>query len=260
MVGRRVISRAVRRSLVAAGGVAAGALALTGCASSDLESAPVERKTFAFDGDTLAVQADDSEVVLVSADVGDVEVSRQVDGWGVFGSGPEPVWRLEDGKLTLAVECDAMISDCAARHEVKVPHGVAVTVDGDNGDLTAEGFGRPLRITSDNGTVTVRDSVGAVDATSNNGDIRVEGKTSEQVTARAENGDVRLALDHAPRKVDLINDNGDVVIEVPGGGAYAVDAHSDNGEVRVGVPTDPDSAHAVRVRTANGDVTVRPAS
>ncbi|MEU6483931.1 DUF4097 family beta strand repeat-containing protein [Streptomyces sp. NPDC046887] len=259
MVVRRVVRRRiVGRSLLVIGGAALGVMVLTGCGSSELESAPVERKSFAFDGDTLEVETDDSEIVLVAADVKDVEVARQVDGWGVFGSGPEPVWRLEDGKLSLRVECDAMISDCESRHEVRVPRGVAVTASGENGDLTAEGFASPLRLTSDNGTVSARDVTGALDLTSNNGDIRVEGRTPAQVTARAENGDLRLVLDRAPEKVDLVNDNGGVVIEVPGGATtYDVDAQSANGEVSVDVPTDPKSIRKVGVRASNGDIRVR---
>ncbi|WP_347104530.1 DUF4097 family beta strand repeat-containing protein [Streptomyces sp. CB03238] len=217
----------------------------------------MERKAFAFRCETLVVDSDDSELVLVPADVKDVEVTRQVDGWAVLGDGPAPVWKLEGGRLTLRVECDAVVSDCEARHEVRVPRGVAVTVEDDNGDVTAEGFQTALKVTSDNGSVTVRDAGGPLELRSDNGDVRVEGATSKSVVARAENGEIRLALGAVPDRVEAVNDNGDIAVELPGGDTrYAVEAASANGEVKVEVPADDRSGHVVRARSDNGQVTV----
>ncbi|MFC8916060.1 DUF4097 family beta strand repeat-containing protein [Streptomyces sp. NPDC057116] len=253
-------ARRIRTSVVV-GGVVLGALGLAGCGGADVEGAPVERKTFGFRGETLVVDADDSELVLVPADVKDVEVTRQVDGWVAMGDGPEPVWKLEGGRLTLRVKCDALVSECEARHEVRVPRGVAVTVEDGNGDVTADGFRTALKIVSDNGTVTVRDAGGPLELRSENGDVRVEGGTSKSVVARSGNGDIRLALRSVPDRVEAVNDNGDVAVELPGGGArYAVEAGSANGEVKVAVPTDDGSGHVVKARSDNGQVTVRSAN
>ncbi|MEV3990999.1 DUF4097 family beta strand repeat-containing protein [Streptomyces sp. NPDC049837] len=253
-------ARRIRTSVVV-GGVVLGALGLAGCGGADVEGAPVERKAFGFRGETLVVDADDSELVLVPADVKDVEVTRQVDGWVVMGDGPAPVWKLEGGRLTLRVECDALVSDCRARHEVRVPRGVAVTVEDDNGDVTAEGFETALKVTSGNGTVTVRDAGGPLELRSENGDVQVEGATSKNVVARSENGEIRLALRAVPDRVEAVNANGDVAVELPGGDTrYAVEAGSANGEVRVDVPTDAGSGHGVRARSENGEVAVRSAN
>ncbi|MFF8292473.1 DUF4097 family beta strand repeat-containing protein [Streptomyces sp. NPDC016309] len=246
---------------VVVGGVVLGALGLVGCGGTDVEGAPVERKAFGFRGGTLVVDARDSELVLVPADVKDVEVSRQVDGWVVLGDGPAPVWKLEGNRLTLRVDCDAVASDCAARHEVRVPRGVAVTVEGDNGDVTAEGFESAVKVATDNGTVTVRDAGGPLDVRSENGDVRVEGGASKSVVARSGNGRIRLAFGAVPDRVDVVNDNGEIAVELPRGDTrYKVDAQSDNGKVEVGVPTDAGSAHAVKARSDNGQVVVRSAN
>ncbi|MER7112546.1 DUF4097 family beta strand repeat-containing protein [Streptomyces sp. NPDC000229] len=249
------------RSVVVVGGVVLGALGLVGCGGAEAEGAPVERKAFGFRGETLVVDADDSELVLVPADVKDVEVTRQVDGWVVLGDGPEPVWKLEGDRLTLRVQCDALVSDCAARHEVRVPRGVAVTVEDDNGDVTAEGFETALKVTSGNGRVTVRDAGGPLELRSDNGDVRVEGGTSKSVVARSGNGGIRLALGAVPDRVEAVNDNGDIAVELPDGSTrYAVEAGSGNGEVKVAVPTDEGSSHVVKARSDNGQVTVRDAN
>ncbi|QGV80830.1 DUF4097 family beta strand repeat-containing protein [Streptomyces ficellus] len=243
------------------GGVVLGALGLAGCGDAGVEGAPVERKAFGFRGESLVVEAGDSELVLVPADVKDVEVSRQVDGWVVFGEGPDPVWKLEGDRLTLRVECDALASRCGARHEVRVPRGVAVTVEGDNGDVTAEGFETALKVTVDNGGVTVRDGRGPLELRSENGDVRVEGGTARSVVTSSGNGEIRLALGAVPERVEAVNDNGDITVELPGGATrYAVEAGSDNGEVKVGVPTDERSGHVVKARSDNGQVTVRSAN
>ncbi|WP_336318529.1 DUF4097 family beta strand repeat-containing protein [Streptomyces lavendofoliae] len=249
------------RAVVVVGGAVLGVIGLAGCGGAEVDGAPVERKTFGFRGETLVVDADDSELVLVPADVKDVEVTRQVDGWVMLGDGPAPVWKLENGRLTLRVECDAVVSNCAARHEVRVPRGVAVTVEDDNGDVTAEGFRTALKVTSDNGTVTVRDAGGPLDLRSGNGDVRVEGATSKSVVARSGNGEIRLALGAIPDRVDAVNDNGDIAVELPRGSTrYAVRAGSDNGEVEVGVPTDARSGHVVTAQSDNGQVMVRGAN
>ncbi|MFI1936470.1 DUF4097 family beta strand repeat-containing protein [Streptomyces purpureus] len=242
-------------------GALVGMVGLTGCGSSDVDAAPVERKTFAFSGESLAVDADNSQLTIVAADVKDVQVSRQVDGWVFMGEGPESSWKLEGGKLTLRTDCTGIASNCDARHEVKVPRGVAVSVEDDNGSVTADGFTTALKLKSDNGEVTVRNSFGPLELTSNNGSVLVERSGSRSVIAHSDNGEVRLKLTAVPDRVETTSDNGRVDIELPGKGvAYAVNAKSDNGDVDVDVPTDKGSAHVVTARSDNGEVSVRTAN
>ncbi|MFF9847722.1 DUF4097 family beta strand repeat-containing protein [Streptomyces litmocidini] len=217
----------------------------------------MERKTFAFDGDALTVDSDNSELVITAADVDGVRVERQVDGWVFMGTGPEASWKLVDGRLTLRVECDAVAASCSSVHRIQVPRGVAVTVENGNGGVTAEGFDTPLKVRSDNGDVRVRKAGGALDLGGGNGDLDVEGSvTSAEVSARSGNGDVRIALGAVPRKVDVVTDNGDVTVTVPEA-EYAASGASDHGDVRIDVPRRDGSGHVVRLRSDNGDVTVR---
>lgn len=249
------------RTLLAVGGAVVVALAVTGCGSADAGEAPVESRSFPLAGESLVIDSDNSELELVPADVKDVQVKRQVDGWVFMGDGPEPSWKLEDGRLTLRVECDALASSCESRHSVKVPRGVAVTVEDDNGSVTATGFDTALKIRSDNGAVTVRDSSGPLRLNSDNGQIVTERVTAKTVTAQSDNGSVRLGLTAVPDRVESVSDNGQIFIELPDAGApYAVSAKSDNGGVDVDVPTDDSSAHIVEARSDNGKVTVRSAN
>ncbi|MFF4171842.1 DUF4097 family beta strand repeat-containing protein [Streptomyces sp. NPDC001744] len=245
------------RVLFASGGALAAVLVLGGCGSADAEGAPVERKDFAFAGTALTVDSDDSRLEVTPADVDGVRVERQVDGWVFIGSGPEATWKLEGGRLTLRVECGAVASRCGAVHRVQVPRNVAVTVESDNGSVTAEGLATPLKVRSGNGDVRVRKAGGPLDLGSGNGRVVVDaGTTSRDVTARSDNGDVRITLGAVPRRVDVVTDNGGVTLEVPKA-EYAVTGTSDNGRVRLDVPRRDGSEHALSVRGGNGDITVR---
>ncbi|WP_315986069.1 DUF4097 family beta strand repeat-containing protein [Streptomyces sp. t39] len=221
----------------------------------------MESKAFPFSGKTLTIASDNSALEIVAADVSDVEVTRQVDGWVVFGSGPEKSWGMKDGKLTLEVDCDGLASNCEGRHTVKVPRGVAVTVEDGNGGVSASGFTTALTIDSDNGTVEVRDSSGPLDLWTDNGSVVTERVTSTAVKAESDNGAVRLRLDAVPARVEAFSDNGEVEIALPGAGApYAVTAKSDNGDVDVSVPRDENSDRVVSARSDNGKVVVRTAN
>ncbi|TXS29537.1 hypothetical protein EAO71_12840 [Streptomyces sp. ms191] len=245
------------RMLLASGGAVVVALGVAGCGSADVEGAPVESKSFALSGTTLTIDSDNSDLEIVPADVEDVRVSRQVDGWVFMGDGPDATWRMADGRLTLRLECDALASSCGAVHRIQVPRGVSVTVEDDNGRVTAAGFATPLKIRSDNGDVVVRRATGALDLGSGNGNVVVEDSSaSTDVAARTDNGDVRLTLGAVPRRVEAVTDNGSIDIALPRA-TYDVDGRSDNGDVRIGVPTGKGGGHVVTARSDNGEVTVR---
>jgi hypothetical protein len=235
------------------------AVAVSGCGSADTSKAPAEKRAFAFSGKTLTINAGNAEVELVPADIKTVEVTRRVAGGVFVGSGPDPVWKMSDGTLTLKVKCSALADNCTSDNRVKVPRGVAVTVNGDNGRVTASGFSTTLKIVSDNGSVTVKDSSGPLNLTSDNGSITTERTSGASVSAHSDNGSVRLGLTAVPDLVDTVSDNGRITIELPSSPktAYAVTAKADGGDAHVEVPTDDHSAHVVKAHSDDGEITVR---
>ncbi|MFD8799797.1 DUF4097 family beta strand repeat-containing protein [Streptomyces atroolivaceus] len=253
----------IRRTdaLVATAGTVLLVAALSGCGSADAEDAAAEHKSFAFSGKALTIDAENSTLDLVPADVEQIEVTRRVDGWVVLGSGPDPVWKLEGDELRLQVKCRAVVSNCEAHHEVKVPRGLALTVQGDNGEVTAAGFTAPLTISADNGGVTVRDASGPLKLSADNGSIEAERVSGSSVIARSDNGSVQLGFTRVPDLVDTVSDNGSISIDLPAGkSVYAVSAEADNGDVSVDVPRSESSEHVVKARSDNGEVTVRSAN
>lgn len=248
-------------ALIATAGTVLLVAALGGCGGTDAEDTPAEHKSFAFNGKALTIDAENSVLDLVPAGVDQIEVTRRVDGWVVLGSGPDPVWKLEGDELRLEVKCRAMISNCEAYHQVKVPRGMALTVRGDNGEVTAAGFDVPLKISADNGGVDVRDVSGPLELHADNGSIEAQRVSGGSVIARSDNGTVRIGLTRVPDLVDTVSDNGSISIDLPAGkSAYAVSAEADNGEVSVDVPRSESSRHVVKARSDNGEVTVRSAN
>ncbi|MFJ4919476.1 DUF4097 family beta strand repeat-containing protein [Streptomyces sp. NPDC088725] len=272
-------NRAHARTLLAAGGAALVVFGVAGCGAADASDAPVEKRSFAFSGKTLTIDAENSAVRLVPADVTDVEVTRQVDGWVFFGNGPDARWKMSGSTLSLRLKCGAVISSCEARHQIKVPRGVAVTLRGDNGSVTASGFSTALTLGSSNGAVTVRDSSGPLDLDSGNGNVTAEGISARSVAMKSGNGSLSLRLTAVPATVETRTDNGPIRIDLPRSArsassrgsagsdtsgtsdtSYAVTATSGNGKVQVDVPTDKNSAHRIAAHSDNGEIRVRTAN
>ncbi|MEU5426740.1 DUF4097 family beta strand repeat-containing protein [Streptomyces olivoreticuli] len=244
---------AARLSLVA-GGVLLAGVAVTGCGNSDLDDAEPEDRAFAFSGQELTVDSDDSQLELVPGGGKDVKVTRWFAGWTVGGSS-KTSWAMDGSTLKLRMHCSGISSNCRSKHRIEVPRGVKVTVKEKNGGVMASGFDKDLKISSDNGEVRVADSTGALDLASSNGAVTATGSTAHQVRARSQNGAIRISLKQVPDRVETTNDNGSTRIELPRA-PYKVDAHSDNGGTKVDVPRDDASRHTVSARSDNGEVKV----
>ncbi|MEI5100385.1 DUF4097 family beta strand repeat-containing protein [Streptomyces sp. PmtG] len=248
------------RIVVGVGSTAAvfGLVAACG-ASADDDKTP-ERRTFALAGRTLTIDSDDSALQVVSSDrVKDVRVTRWFDGRTVLGEGPKVTWKQDGDRLTFRVKCGGLISNCSAKHRVVVPRGVAVTLLNQDGAVTASGFREALTVRSADGSVTVKDSSGPLDLRSTDGSVRTDGVTSKRVTARAEDGDLRITLDAVPDRVDVGSRDGSVTVGLPEA-SYRVDTKSADGGVDVSVPRDDRSPHRVSARSADGHITVRGAN
>ncbi|MCD9141928.1 DUF4097 family beta strand repeat-containing protein [Streptomyces albireticuli] len=242
-----------RLSLVTGGVLLAGA-ALTGCGSADVDEAEPEYKAFPLAGRELTVDSDNSTLELVPADVKEVKVTRWFAGWTLGGSS-KASWEMDDGTLKLREHCDGISANCASKHKIEVPRGVALTVKDRNGTVKARGFSADLKVSSNNGEVRVTDATGALDLSSSNGNVIATGAGARQVKASSDNGNVQLALARVPDRVEASNHNGNVKIELPHS-PYRVDASSRNGTTTVQVPRDDASGHWVLGRSDNGNVKV----
>ncbi|MEG3626492.1 DUF4097 family beta strand repeat-containing protein [Streptomyces poriticola] len=248
------------RALAAAGAVVALVAGLSACSSASEDKDP-EHRSFPLEGRTLTVDSDDSELEIVAVDSenpGRIEVTRWFKGSVALGDEPRVSWKMAGDRLTLGVHCSGFIADCAARHRVEVPRGIAVKVENEDGRVRAQGFRDALSIRTEDGSVRVTDSSGPLELRSADGSVRAE-VSSRRVTAHTGDGSVRLRLDAVPDRVESRSGDGSVTVELPRA-AYRVTTRTGDGSVDVSVPRDDTSSHVVDARTGDGKVTVRTAN
>ncbi|MFE0799097.1 DUF4097 family beta strand repeat-containing protein [Streptomyces sp. NPDC058812] len=248
------------RTFAAVGAVAVLVAGLGACASASDDKDP-EHRSFALQGRTLTVDSDDSALEIVASDdhaSGKVEVTRWFSGSVAVGSDPEVTWKMDADRLVLRMHCSGVVADCAARHRIEVPRGIAVKVKDGDGSVRARGFRDALNIRTGDGSVHVTDSTGPLELRTGDGSVRAE-VSSRRVNAHTNDGSVRLALGTVPDLVESRTGDGSVTITLPRA-TYKVSTETGDGGVDVSVPRDDASSHVVNARTGDGKVTVRTAN
>lgn len=214
-------------------------LALTACSGiSGIDVQQEHRKTVRYEVNapvrTLVVKGTTGDV-HVTGGAGSVSVTETQ----VYRDAPPHTTHATTGAssrrtLTLTYDC----SDCGVSYDVHVPSGTAVDITDDTGSITLSGLAGPVQ------------------ARTGTGDVSADGLTSAQTRLTAETGDVHATFGATPTTVYATADTGNVGVTVPQGGAYAVDAVADTGDVRVNVTTTPDTGHSITAHAGTGDVTV----
>ncbi|MGV9629562.1 DUF4097 family beta strand repeat-containing protein [Streptomyces sp. NPDC003487] len=233
---------------------------VAGCASPGDDKEP-EQRSFALRGPTLTVDSDDSalEIVAVDGKAGrGVRVTRWFEASVVLGGKPEVTWAMKDDRLVLRMHCSGLVADCAARHRIEVPRGVAVRVEDRDGSVRVRGFRDALSVRTEDGSVHVTDSSGPLSLRSDDGSVRAE-VASADVRARTQDGSVDVRLSAVPDRVEAVSDDGSVTLALPPT-RYRLTTATDDGSVHVSVPRDDASAHVVSVRTQDGKIRVRSAN
>ncbi|MFV0136245.1 DUF4097 family beta strand repeat-containing protein [Streptomyces sp. HMX87] len=247
------------RALAVTGAVAVLVAGLSACSSASEDKDP-EHRSFALQGRTLTVDSDDSalEIVAVAVDgdeAGRIAVTRWWQGSVAFGDEPEVTWRMDGDRLVLRVNCSGVVADCAAKHRIEVPRGIAVEVESDDGSVRARGLRSALAVRTKDGSVRVTDSTGPLELRSDDGSVRAE-VSSRTVRAHTEDGSVRLRLGAVPDLVEARSEDGSVDVSVPRA-TYRVTAETEDGSVDVSVPRDDASSRVVDARSGDGGVRVR---
>ncbi|WP_327182801.1 DUF4097 family beta strand repeat-containing protein [Streptomyces sp. NBC_01334] len=249
------------RAFLATGAVVALAAGTTACGVAAADDEDPDHRAFALLGRTLTVDSDDSALEIVASDTaeaGKVDVTRWFQGSVTIGEEPKVTWSMKDDRLTLRLHCSGLVADCAAKHRIEVPRGVAVKVENEDGSVRARGFRDALSVHAEDGSVQVTDSSGPLELRTEDGSVRAE-VSSRTVDTRTEDGSVHLTLAAVPDRVESVSEDGSVTITLPAA-TYRVTTKTDDGGVDVSVPRDESSAHVVSARTTDGKVTVRNAN
>ncbi|NJQ07114.1 DUF4097 family beta strand repeat-containing protein [Streptomyces lonarensis] len=271
-------SRTAPRLMFCVSGFLLVGLAVSSCSSGSGSAAaagPWEegRSSFAVDREGLRIDAHDGDVHLVVDDSldGRVRVSGHPgadgeaddEGWYGRGESGDPaagdLWDVdENGRhLTLREDCgEEGRPVCARRHEIAVPAGLPVRLEGHNGTVTATGLGGALELTTLDGPIDVSDVSGALTLRSHNGAITASDVTSEEIRLESHDGAITLASAVAPQSLEAATHNGAVRLELPDDAAYLVETETHQGPLDIDVETGGEE-HRVGVRTHDGEITLR---
>ncbi|SCL28427.1 Domain of unknown function [Micromonospora nigra] len=211
-----------------------------------------DSRTFEFSGDRLKVVGIEADVQIDVGSGSGIQVSRTVRGEVAKGSG----WSMKDGVLTLKAVCGGVVLDCSAKYSVKIPSATAVELEGSGSSIKVSGLreGLTARLRAD-ASLRAEKCSGTMRVTSDGGDITVSRSSSARLTATAANdGNIKLAFDAAPRQVVARTYGGSITVVVPGTETYRVDAKGDGGDR---LRSDPSSSRTITAIANDGRVVVR---
>jgi len=187
----------------------------------------------------VVVHADAGDVHLMGTDAPRVTVREQMQ-WLLRR--PRVRMALRRGTLTVSGSCpdSGPVNRCRADLLLAIPFDADVVVRSNAGDVSADRLAGHLELSTDTGDVTGNDLNPAV----------------ARATTNA--GNVDLGFTTEPVSVSASSDAGDVLVTVPAGGEYRVDATTDAGDVTVeGVVRNDRSRRSISAGANAGDVTVR---
>jgi Putative adhesin len=208
--------------------------------------------------DTVVVTTGAGDVDLVATDRDDVSVRLEArQSW------PRQTALESDvsgDTLTLRTECSGValpLSQCSGDLVVELPADVAAEVETGSGEVRLTGVTGDVAVETGAGGVTLSDAPGQVTLRTGSGDIRVDGLGSSGGSLRTGSGSIEVDAESEPDELTTETGSGDVLIVLPGGTPYAVDADTGSGEESIEVATDPDSDHRIVARTGSGNIEVR---
>ncbi|MGH3343936.1 MAG: hypothetical protein ACRDPK_13920 [Carbonactinosporaceae bacterium] len=173
------------------------------------------------------------EVVGTDADVVDVVEDLEYDDVP-----PRTRHRLTGGTLTLGYSCPERNDECGVTYRVRVPSETSVQLRSQAGGVHVEGLSGPLQVAVAVGPVTA------------------ERLRSPDVGVRSQAGSVQLGFAAAPESVTVDAIAGAVILRVPGGMRYAVEAQTAAGITTVEVPTDRAAPRRIRANSTTGSIEV----
>ncbi|MFG1698323.1 hypothetical protein [Nonomuraea sp. NPDC049309] len=221
--------------------------ATAGC-SLDAEEVHASR-TFPHTGDSLKIDVPMGGVRVLPGSQGTVQVERWLRGKAATD---DPSWSLRDGTLRLSAGCNLVFGDCGARYHVKVPPGVRLSVEAEDG-VILNGLAQDVDAVSHE-NIEVDRASGRLRLRSE-GPVRGTGLTSRDVRVRTDYGAINLAFTSRPGKLDLKSNDGPVTARVPSG-AYAVTAVTETGRRQTEVEHDRHADATIVARSDTGDVRI----
>lgn len=206
---------------------------------------------------SLEITNDEGNITVMPTDGDAVTVDARISD-GLFATDFDE--RIVDGVLEITGDCPNFNAIwCEIDMTVSLPSDRPVTIISGDGVVTTRDLTGDLDITGTNGAISIEGASGDLTLRNDNGSVTATDLTSRSVSARNENGSVRLGFVEPPTQVGARSENGNVEVVVPDDGtAYRVDLRTENGGTDNEVVTDPNGSRSIELRTENGNVEVRP--
>jgi DUF4097 and DUF4098 domain-containing protein YvlB len=246
-----------RASTVAAAMLAAGAaaLALAGCY---VDVGALQHRTVSYSvpatAQALAVRGHVGNVDVAAGGSGSVSVIVRLS---FRGKVPQTTHRENGGTLTLDSSCPAT-ETCTVSYQIRVPRAMAVNVTVNAGGIHLAGLAGQVTAHTDAGTISLSSLSGPIDVSDHAGTINGARLSSPRATLSSNVGTIDVTFSAAPAALAASTTVGSITLRVPGGLAYAVDAHTSVGTTRVSVPQARTSPHAITARARTGSITIEP--
>ncbi len=218
---------------------------------------------------TVTEQAAFSEpisMILVDTPSGGVEVNAggeivEVERTLSYGNErPEVIEQVEDGVLTLSVQCQGggfLIGGCGAEYVITAPADVALEIDTGSGSIEVNGITGGGRLDTGSGGIDLEGVGGELSADTGSGSIEGSALVLTSISASTGSGGVALEFASAPDVVEVSTGSGSVEVTVPEG-TYAVSLDSSSGSETIeGVVDDPAAERTITVDTGSGGILVQ---
>jgi len=227
----------MRRTVVLAGSLGLVAM-LTSCAMVG----PIETDTVSYDVSdevtALEVETDALNVEVVESDRQGIHVTEHLQ-WR--RTKPTTSHEARGGTLVLGFTCPGGLmggaASCDVGYTVEIPRGLSV------------------KAVSDSGDVKLRALSGKVEAQTDSGAIEAAALTGKEINSKSDSGDITLAFDARPDKVETLTDSGASVLRVPEG-PYNVTLTTDSGARKLNTAHDPSAKRTINVSSDSGDIEV----
>jgi hypothetical protein len=142
--------------------------------------------------------------------------------------------------------------------DVQVHHATgSVSAETDSGDIHVVDVQGAASTRTGSGDVTLTDVAGDVLVDTSSGDLNGTGLRGRTI-AHAGSGDLTLRMSDA-QDVTAKTGSGDLVVTVPSGQHFRVDASTGSGDKHVDLSNDTGADHHLDLQTGSGDLTVRTA-
>lgn len=240
-------------------GIGAAILVLTlGTASRSATAS----ETRAFTGGRVAIQVGAGDVeVRGGARSGTVEITRR-STWGIGATKPalNESWGGEALEIETP-ECSGISWRCSVDYVLRVPDGMAVTVDTGSGSVVVGGSLAAVQLQTGSGDVDgARElSTSNLDVRTGSGNIDLDLRSGGPVVLRAGSGnvDLRVAGEALAGDLDVETGSGNVAVDVPDSAPVRLDVQTGSGDEQINHASDPHADRVVRVRTGSGEADVR---